>query len=126
MGAKTHVWMPKGVRSVFGCVLGRSDLSQWFSVRVKVFKAELRVVNSGPSVVRSMEHGSYKGHSDLHRAGPKPPRTLFKLDTLRSSVFYLRAMTAFRKKHVFLHLLNASLRNIHVFEDGSGTLRVLP
>ena len=76
MGAKTHMWMPKGVRSVFGCVLGRSDLSQWFSVRVKVFKAELRVVNSGPSVVRSMEHGSYKGHSDLHRAGPKPPRTL--------------------------------------------------
>ena len=76
MGAKTHMWMPQGVRSVFGCVLGRSDLSQWFSVRVKVFKAELRVVNSGPSVVRSMEHGSYKGHSDLHRAGPKPPRTL--------------------------------------------------
>ena len=76
MGAKTHMWMPKGVRSVFGCVLGRSDLSQWFSVRVEVFKAELRVVNSGPSVVRSMEHGSYKGHSDLHRAGPKPPRTL--------------------------------------------------
>ena len=58
MEAKTRVWMPKGVRSVFGGVLGRFDLSQWFSVRVEVFKAELRVVNSGPSVVRNMEHGS--------------------------------------------------------------------
>ena len=58
MGAKTRVWMPKGVWGVFKCVLGRFDLSQWFSVRVEVFKAELRVVNSGPLVVRNMEHGS--------------------------------------------------------------------